>query len=90
MEQLLQTQEQYGGWTVNSSGLTNNDVHINSDGSSTIYTVADLIIIRNYIMGVEGFELSNQMINHYDLNDDGVVNARDYAMLQNLIGISMS
>ena len=79
-----------GGWTINEKGLSNGTVSINNDGSSTIYTVADLIIIRNYIMEVEGFELSPAMIEHYDLNKDGVVDARDYMKLQNLIGISMN
>ena len=79
-----------GGWSINANGLTNGVVKLNSDGSSTIYTVADLVIIRNYIMGIEGFNLPQQMIQHYDLNGDGVVNAQDYVILQNLIGISMS
>ena len=79
-----------GGWTINGSGLTNGKVFVNSDGSSTIYTVADLIIIRNYIMEREGFNLSTAMIRHYDINGDGVVDAVDYAKLQNLIGISMN
>jgi len=78
-----------GGWTINSSGLTNGAVHVNSDGSSTIYTVADLIIIRGYIMGYEGFDLGNAMIKHYDFDGDGQVRATDYARLQSLIGISM-
>ena len=79
-----------GGWSINSSGLTNGTVFIHSDGSSTIYTVADLIIVRNYIMEVPGFELSSAMIRHYDFNNDGRVTAADYVTLQNLIGISMS
>ena len=79
-----------GGWTINGSGLTNGRVFINSDGSSTIYTVADLIIIRNYIMEREEFHLSPAMIRHYDLNGDGQVDAVDYVRLQNLIGISMN
>lgn len=79
-----------GGWTINSSGLTNGKVFINSDGSSTIYTVADLIIIRNYIMGLTGFELPPQMVRHYDINGDGQITAADYVILQNLIGISMN
>lgn len=78
-----------GGWIINEKGLGNGTVFINNDGSSTIYTVADLIIIRNYIMQTEGFELSPKMIQHYDLNGDGVVDAKDYVRLQNLIGISM-
>lgn len=79
-----------GGWNINEKGLTNGTVHINSDGSSTVYTVADLIVMRGYIMGIDGFDLPQAMIEHYDLNGDGVVNTLDYVRLQNLIGISMS
>lgn len=77
------------GWSVTENGLTNGTVFLNKDGSSTIYTVADLIIMRGYIMDTPGFSFSKAMIEHYDLNGDGVVNAQDYAMLQKLIGISM-
>ena len=87
---IYSTFGEIGGWEINVNGLTNGVVKLNSDGSSTIYTVADLIIIRNYIMGIDGFNLPSQMIRHYDLNNDGVVNAQDYVILQNLIGISMS
>lgn len=79
-----------GGWIIDTNGLNNGVVKLNSDGSSTIYTVADLIIIRGYIMGTAGFSLPPQMIKHYDLNGDGVVNTLDYVILQNLIGISMN
>jgi len=79
-----------GGWKINNDGLTNGTVFIRNDGASTMYTVADLIIIRGYIMGTTGFDLSNAMIKHYDLNGDGKVNAQDYVLLQNLIGISMN
>lgn len=78
-----------GGWTINGQGLSNGTVVIKNDGASTIYTVADLIIIRNYIMGIAGFELSQAMIKHYDFNGDGQVTSADYVELQNLIGISM-
>ena len=79
-----------GGWTINEQGLSNGTVFIRNDGASTVYTVADLIIMRNYIMNVEGFELSESMIRHYDLNGDGKVSASDFTILQNLIGISMN
>ena len=80
-----------GGWTINNLGLTNGVVKLNSDGSSTIYTVADLFVMKGYIMGIQPFDtMSPQMIAHYDLNNDGVVNASDYALLQILIGINMS
>lgn len=79
-----------GGWTINNKGLTNGKIFIRNDGASTIYTVADLIIIRGYIMNTTGFELSEAMIQHYDLNGDGQVTPADYVILQNLIGISMN
>lgn len=79
-----------GGWTINENGLTNGKVFLNKDGSSTVYTVADLIVIRNYIMGISGFELPPNMVKHYDLDGDGKVTAMDYTTLQNLIGISMN
>lgn len=79
-----------GGWIIKPEGLTNGVVKVNSDGSSTLYTVADLIIIRNYILGTPGFtNFSTALINHYDLNNDGQITALDYTLLQNLIGIPM-
>ena len=41
-------------------------------------------------MGYTGFNLSSEMIQHYDLNGDGEVGPGDFVMLQNLIGISMT
>lgn len=79
-----------GGWTINSEGLSNGTVFIKNDGASTIYTVADLIIIRGYLMGYTGFNLSTSMIQHYDIDGDGQVTSSDYVKLQNLIGISMN
>ena len=79
-----------GGWKINSDGLSNGTVFIKNDGASTIYTVADLIIIRGYLMKYTGFELSTAMIKHYDINGDGAVTPADYVTLQNLIGISMN
>ena len=87
---ITSTEGHIGGWEITNQGLTNGAVKVNSDGSTTIYTVADLIIMRGYIMGLEGFNLSSSMIAHYDLNGDGQVTALDYVILQNLIGISMN
>ena len=87
---ITSTDGTIGGWTINNLGLTNGVVKLNSDGSSTIYTVADLFVMKGYIMGIQPFDtMSPQMIAHYDLNNDGVVNAQDYVILQQLIGISM-
>jgi hypothetical protein len=78
-----------GGWTINNEGLTNGSIFIKSEGFSTVYTVADLIIIRGYLSGYTGFDLSAAMIQHYDFNGDGQVTPADYVILQNRIGISM-
>lgn len=78
------------GWNIDNNGINNGTLFLHNDGSSTVYTVADLIIIRGYIMGLTGFSLSSDMIRHYDINNDGVVDALDYTILQNLIGINMS
>lgn len=78
------------GWNIDNTGINNGVVFLHNDGTSTIYTVADLFIIRGYIMGIAGFEFTNQtMINHYDLNKDGVVNSQDYAILKGLIGLEL-
>lgn len=79
-----------GGWSVSEKGLSNGKVSINSDGSSTTYTVADLIVIRGYLAGYTGFQLTPAMIAHYDFNGDGEVTSADYVELQNLIGIRMN
>lgn len=87
--EMTATGGKVGGWNIANSEFNNGEVFIREDGASTIYTVADLIIIRNYIMNIEGYELSKAMIKHYDINKDGTVDARDYVLLQKLIGISM-
>jgi hypothetical protein len=79
-----------GGWSINEQGLSNGTVFIKNDGASTTYTVADLIVMRGYIMGTAGFELPAAMIQHYDFNGDGEITPADYVKLQNLIGISMN
>lgn len=87
---IIATGGKIGGWNIATNELNNGKVFIREDGSSTIYTVADLFIIRGYIQGYTGFEFTNStMRNHYDLNGDGVVDARDYTILKNLIGLEM-
>lgn len=79
-----------GGWNIGTNELNNGKVFVRSDGSSTIYTVADLFIIRGYIMEYEGFKFTNStMRNHYDLNEDGIVDSKDYAILKNLLGLEV-
>jgi hypothetical protein len=75
-----------GGWTIESNGLTNGKVFIREDGYTTVYTVADIIILRGYLAGKDGFtDLSDKMIRHYDINGDGVVNITDLIQLRKLL-----
>lgn len=78
-----------GGWTLDANGLASNtnQARINKDGSSTLYTVADLLILKNHIRGLSGWVLSGTMLNHYDLNHDGIINSQDYVLLKSLIGL---
>ena len=72
-----------GGWVVDNNGLNNGKVSINKNGLANIYTAADLAIIQSHIMG--NIVLSGKTLNHYDLNNDGVVDSLDYSILYNMI-----
>lgn len=72
-----------GGWTMNSNGLTNGSVSIKNNGYSNIYTYADMVIIRNYLQGK--IDLSENDIQHYDLNGDGIVNSQDLLIMRQRI-----
>lgn len=73
-----------GGWNINSGGLNNGNVFINSNGYSSIYTIADYFIIKNYLLNKEGFEFGSVEISHYDLNGDGVVNSADLLAIRKM------
>ena len=75
-----------GGWTVNNEGFTNGDVFVKSNGYSSIYTYADMVIIRNYLL--DKLSLDDNDISHYDLNGDGVVDSTDLLIMrQKILGI---
>lgn len=77
-----------GGWHVDSSGLNNGTVSINNSGLANIYTAADLSVIMGHIMGT--FTLAGKVLEHYDLNNDGVVDSKDYVTLYNMINNSFN
>ena len=46
-----------------------------------------MIILQNYLIEREGFELTPKMIQHYDLDGDGKVSLSDYAKLATYLGL---
>ena len=72
-----------GGWIINNEGLTNGTLFIKSNGYSSIYTFADIVILRNYLL--ERIDLNDAEIAHYDLNGDGRVDSIDLLQMQRMI-----
>ena len=72
-----------GGWSINSNGLANGSLFIKNNGYSNIYTYADMVIMRNYLLGI--IDLSPNDISHYDLNNDGVVDSADLLLMRRMI-----
>jgi hypothetical protein len=68
-----------GGWKIDENGLNNNDIFVNKNGYSNIYTVSDIFIIRMIMSGE--WTPNEQVLKHYDLNNDGVVDVSDLAIL---------
>lgn len=74
-----------GGWDITPEGLTNGDVKIMNTGGTTLYTVADFFLVQAHILGQ--IDLSNLM-KHYDLNNDGVIDIKDLLLLQKILKIN--
>lgn len=72
-----------GGWVIDELGLTNGSVFIRSNGYSTIYTISDLFVVQNYLLGKLG-DWDEDIIQHYDLNGDGVVDIDDLLLLRKM------
>lgn len=75
-----------GGWTLSSGGLVDSsgNIYIRSNGFSSIYTFADMAIIRNYLLG--NIDLTAQDISdHFDVTGDGQVTSGDILLLRNKI-----
>lgn len=52
----------------------------------TKHTMADLVIIQNYIEGK--ITIPERAIPYYDLNKDGKVSALDYVLLAKELGVA--
>ena len=74
-----------GGWKLSSTGLISEDgnLYIRNNGYSSIYTYADMVILRNYLLGK--IDLDSTDIKHYDINHDGDVNSGDLLKLRKKI-----
>lgn len=70
-----------GGWNINSNGLYRDSVKINNNGVTNIYTWADIYIIRLIVMGT--LNADEDMVKHYDFNNDGEITSADYVHLKN-------
>ena len=70
-----------GGWTLSSKGLINEDgnLYIRNNGYSSIYTYADYVILILYLEGK--ITLDDELLEHYDVNHDGKVDAGDLYFL---------
>lgn len=76
-----------GGWTINSSGLTNGKVYIRNDGYSTIYTSSDIFILRAILQDEPWATVQSGTaeFNRYDLNGDGVLDSQDLLILRQML-----
>lgn len=72
-----------GGWDINNSGLSKGSFFIHNNGYSNIYTYADIIVIRNYLLNK--ISLTAEDIKHYDLNNDGEVDSADLLLMRQKI-----
>lgn len=75
-----------GGWTLNSDGLKNNQgFYIKNTGVSNVYTMSDILIMRLILAGVVTPQSGTTEFEHYDLNNDGVIDSRDLLLLRQLL-----
>lgn len=81
--ELFSTAGKIAGWSINTSGLSNGTFFIHNNGYSNIYTYADIVVIRNYMLSK--ISLTDEDIKHYDLNGDGQVNSADLLLMRQKI-----
>lgn len=70
-----------GGWSITQDGLSNGVTKIKKDGVTNIYTFGDLAVIQMIIMGT--VSANDDLIKHYDFDDDGKVTSADFIKLRN-------
>lgn len=83
---IIATSGTLGGWTLSSEGLidTSGKIYIRNNGYSSIYTFADMVLLRNYLLG--NIDLTETDIaEHYDINGDGGIDSADTFLLRKKI-----
>lgn len=82
---VTSTDGNIGGWDISENGLSNGEFNFGSNGYSNIYTFADMVIMRNFLL--DKIDLSNDEQNHYDLDGNGTIDAMDlWLMRQRILG----
>jgi len=82
---VTSTDGNIGGWDISENGLSNGEFNFGSNGYSNIYTFADMVIMRNFLLDI--IDLSEDEQKHYDLNSDGVIDSMDlWLMRQRILG----
>ena len=75
-----------GGWNIDDNGINNGTLFINSNGYSTVYTVADYFILQMILLGIiQTPNSSSPQFKHFDFNNDGELNSIDLLYLQHML-----
>lgn len=83
---IIATSGTLGGWSLSNAGLVDEtgNIYLRSNGYSSIYTYADFIILKNYLLGkitLTDVDISD----HYDINGDGIIDTADTLLLRRKI-----
>lgn len=75
-----------GGWQLSNQGLIDEtgNIYIRKNGYSSIYSFADLIIMKNYLLGKISLTQTD-IDEHYDITGDGQVDSADTLLLRRRI-----
>jgi phage minor structural protein len=83
---ITSTEGNVGGWDLDETGLSNGTYYIKKNGYSNIYTIADIYIVQLMITGTLSKPPEDtDAFRHYDINNDGVIDLKDFTLIQSMI-----